>query len=126
MSQLDMLPTLARTQSAGEEFADDKNDSQEVPVVVVVARPPVIWDKGWDVFVASFGARLRAVFSRRLVLSLLVRFTEQSPTPLLMMCGVGGTARFGVYHLHVRRFYRLGYQGVQCAHDADLVLVSFF
>ncbi|KAG8861475.1 hypothetical protein FRB96_002924 [Tulasnella sp. 330] len=38
---------------------------------VRLRRPPIIWDEGMDAFLESFWRRLRSVFSRRMVLSLL-------------------------------------------------------
>lgn len=40
---------------------------------VKILRPPIVWDEGMAGFLDSFGKRLRSVFSRRMVLSLLVR-----------------------------------------------------
>lgn len=44
-------------------------------------RPPIVWNDGLCGFWESFVDRLQSVFSRRMVLSLLVRLPENSTTP---------------------------------------------
>jgi len=76
-----VLPTLGLIPPV-EESLDDKDIEKEPSSDIIsahqesseptpVKRPPIVWDQGLDVFKATLNARLKSVFSRRLVLSLL-------------------------------------------------------
>lgn len=131
---VDEIPVLSRTESIGEDDKMSKAGVEESRASasavsrehVPQMRPPVVWSQGWGTFKQTLGDRLKSVFSRRLVLSLLVRrmvrYSERDGG--LIGIYVGRPIGLLVHYMHICCIYSTRSEGLQCTDYTDLLPVS--